>query len=330
MMLEVNQRRLRYFHAVVTHGSIRKAALEMNTAPSVLTRQIRLLEEEIGVTLFDRSAGGSVPTEASQLLMDYWNASRSLVELLDERIAETNSLRRGNVHISLSETFLDDFIDNVLVRFNLDYPNIGVTLNVRSIGEIVQEIETDSTHLGVVCYAPATPSIDVLESANVPMSLLVGTDHPLTRHVGPITLREALQFPLAMMPLSFGLGRMIEFLADAEKVPPNVIFSSNSIRAIIRFVRNGSAVTIIAASNAEKAQARGGVLALPIEHAILNANDAQILAKAGRTPTRAMTAMLDYIRSHSETFAANRAANSRQQMLPRGLHPRPKVAVTQH
>lgn len=86
--LPYDVRRLGYFVAVCEHGGISKAATAIGVAQPALTRQIRLLEQELGTLLFKRSGRSAEPTDAAQNLLERIKPHMAGIEHALSRVRE--------------------------------------------------------------------------------------------------------------------------------------------------------------------------------------------------------------------------------------------------
>jgi DNA-binding transcriptional LysR family regulator len=121
---------LRAFYEAVRAGSIRAASDNLSLAPSTVSRQIQLLEHQIGAQLFDRSAAGVVPNYAGKLVAEY---ARTVLLDYDSLRADINDLkgvRRGFIRIAAVESTISERAVVAIVNFRSKFDGVSFQLRM--------------------------------------------------------------------------------------------------------------------------------------------------------------------------------------------------------
>jgi DNA-binding transcriptional LysR family regulator len=263
MEATVNLQRVRYFAAVARCESIRAAADSLNITQPSLSRQIQVLEREIGAPLLDRSGHRIALTPSGRMLME--RAGGVLAEIESIRAEARRLSHRPGPRIALG--VLQSLLLDTLPRALLDWRAEGAAAPVQVFGyrshEIVEEVRRGTYDMGLVIVAPEDAGLAVEPLFEEPYVVLAAeTDEFAGRPA--ITLRDLAGRDLLAMPRGYGVRDDIERALGELFDPRRLVAELESIDALTRLAEAGLGVCVLPASAARGA-ARGRRLArLPI------------------------------------------------------------------
>lgn len=255
--MKLNQ--LRYICEVARHDlNISAAAEAMYTSQPGVSKQIRLLEDELGVQIFARSgkhlthvtpAGEEILREAEKVLQTVRNIRAVAQEHRDEN--------RGSLTIATTHTQARHALPAVVAAFRERYPNVSLHMHQGTPMQIAEMAAR-----GKVDFAIATEAIELFDDlVMLPCyrwnrSVIVPKEHPLTR-VKPLTLEAAAEYPIVTYVFGFTGRSKLDKAFEERGLSPNVVFTATDSEVIKTYVGLGLGIGIIASMSFEPARDTG-------------------------------------------------------------------------
>ncbi|MEJ0096702.1 MAG: LysR family transcriptional regulator [Bauldia sp.] len=171
-------RQLGFFLGVAESGSFSKAAVRLSVAQPILSRQIKLLEEELGVELFYRNGRGVVLSEAGKTLESY---ARNIVDLVDRARSEMGMSRntpQGRVAIAMPPSIGWVLTGPLVLRSREAFPSIVLHIVEGFSGHVAEWLSTGSIDIGIVYQAPRRPTLATEPLFSDDLILLGAVDDP--------------------------------------------------------------------------------------------------------------------------------------------------------
>ena len=243
---------LRYIWEVAHHDlNVSATAQSLFTSQPGISKQIRLLEDELGVEIFARSGkhlthvtpvGESIITMAGQILRE--------AEAIKQVAQEYSNEKQGSLSIATTHTQARYALPPIITRFRNSYPEVSLQMNQGTPTQIAELAAT-----GAVDFAIATEGLELFHDlVMMPCyrwnrSVVVPTDHPLvakTGTTGILTLEDLAAEPIVTYVFGFtGRSRLDEAFSTGG-FTPNVVFTATDTDVIKTYVRLGLGVGIIA------------------------------------------------------------------------------------
>lgn len=172
-------RRLQYFVAVARERNFTRAAERLHVAQPALSRQVRLLEQELGVELLHRTTHEFELTEAGEFLLERGPALLSAADELWRSVGTYGTGERGEVVVAYGASASYETAPRLLHALAESYPGISIATSVKAVAEIVAGLGDGSIDLGLVRCAPKEVGLEARTIRRERQGLVVRRDHRL-------------------------------------------------------------------------------------------------------------------------------------------------------
>ena len=178
-------RHLRYFVVVAEELHFSRAAERLGISQPPLSQQIRALEEDLQVRLFDRSSRNVALTEAGRLFLAEARATLDQADRARQTAARAHRGEIGELTVGLfPSALLAEPVAAAVLGFRRQHPRVRLVLRERAVYAAVRELAAGSLEIAYLRYATrpeVPPGIALLEVMREPMMLVVHRSHRLAR-----------------------------------------------------------------------------------------------------------------------------------------------------
>lgn len=239
-------RLLRYLMCIAEEQSFTRAAERLFIAQPSLSKQIKLLEAEVGEPLFDRSGRRTRMTAAGEVL--YQHAERIFKELDAAKVAldELAGLRRGSLTVGVLQTINASLIPRIVALYAAAYPAITLRIEERSADEIELGVLADRYQVGIAFAPPTYEHLEVEPLFEEEMVLIVSRKHPLAiEGRWRMGVRELDRLPMVLLPPTYCTRRLWDTCARQAGIQPHVSVELNTISSILAAVGQSMSATVL-------------------------------------------------------------------------------------
>jgi DNA-binding transcriptional LysR family regulator len=284
-------RQLRYVEAVATHRHFTRAAAAIGVAQPALSHQIKRIEQELGVQLFDRSRGGVRLTEAGETFLPRIRRALSEIDAGREEITALTGLQTGRVRLGAMQALGALDLPRVLAQFHDSYPGVEVMLQEEATARMQELVAADQLDLAIVALDVGYPATVVgVELLEEPVVLALPPDDPLAK-LDHIRIGQLRDHPFVLFRAGTGLRTRTDRLCREAGFLPRVAFETGNLDRLLALVSAGLGVSLVPASSAATARHRIRVLgfAPPLTRTV------GVVWRADRTLPPAAHAMRDLL-----------------------------------
>src|SRR5450830_390384 len=262
-------RQLRYFVAIVDHGSLSRAAKVLHIVQPALTQQLQQLEEELGATLLHRSAQGMQATDAGKIFYEHALAILKQVSDAKSAVAQSNDKPTGTVALGIPQSASGALAFPLLTAVRATYPEITLLLTEELTGNLIVQLKSGRINLAVLFDDGQLSPFACTPMVEEEMMYITRADSQYGVKEGrgrskSVTLAKAIQAPLILPGLQHGVRPRIENVVRAHGMSLDNVIEINSVAILKSAILADIGATILPVAPLLSEIERGDMIAYPI------------------------------------------------------------------
>lgn len=231
----MNRDPLRALTVLAETGSLAATAVQLHLTPAAVHKQLKQIENEYGVRLYEKAGRGLRLSAAAHVLLPYARSAIAQVEASRKAIEEWRGLRRGLVRLGTGPTLSSHWLPALLQGFRRRYPQIQMTVETGSSNELLTSARQGSLDLAVL-VAPSQqvePGFEILARWRFGLTMVTGDAQiPM-----PVGIEDLVRLPFIGFRKGSRIDALIEQTFSRHGIEPDTIMrfdNADAIRSILR------------------------------------------------------------------------------------------------
>ena len=282
---------LRAFHYVAISGGFSRAADQLLLTQPAISDQVRKLEEEYDVLLFNRQRKQVALTPAGEKLLVITRRMFDNEQQALELLSESRAFRAGTLHIVADAAH---HLLQILAEFRRKYPGVKISVRAGNTESVIESLYSYDADLGVLGEIPSSRDFDIVKLNSTPIVAFAAIGHPVTQKK-TLTFDELAGLPLVMRERGSKTRRKLEDAAAQAGVELKPMIEAEGREAVREIVASGAGIGFVSAAEFGQ-DAR--LVKIPIDAPGLLMDEA-LICLTERSGGKLVRAFLDIARSIS-------------------------------
>ncbi|OQP07511.1 LysR family transcriptional regulator [Geobacillus sp. 46C-IIa] len=241
-MIDVKQ--LKYFVTIAEEGQVTKAAQKLHIAQPPLSQQLKQLEEELGVSLFDRKAKKMELTAPGKA---FYEKAKQLLRQLDDAISEVKEIEMGTAGTLAVGCVKSCFyyLAQAIHQFHEQFPNVTFHLREGDTFSICQLLQERHIDIGIVRLPIDSSHYDIIPLPSDRYVAVLPKHWALSRSA--LSMRDFAEWPLLLLHRVHGAGQYERVVAECRRhgFEPNILCECPDATILLSLVAEGIGATIV-------------------------------------------------------------------------------------